>query len=291
MEASDALVSALATAERGDTRPLYALLCKGSRLPGPQPNLDLAESFARLSAGRGAQVDALLRRMVSLDADEAPGGTELEFLPMCGVTALGARAAGEAKSGGRTYEELLGLLHECAEDLRFRVRDAVPAALIRVGATRGAKLLDELAPWMDGYFHAAAVVRALGDATWLSSFATGAEPLQRIDEAFTLLREAPRAASRYPGHKALVEALGRGPALLMPRFGSEVFDLLARWALVQDPALRAIVSANLKGTTVRARFAADVTRVEAALAGSAKAPRDPSIIVHGTRKRGGGRRR
>lgn len=248
--------------------------------------MDLVDNFARLVAARGKPADTVARGLVSLDADEAPGGTELEFLPMCGVAALGMRASVDASA----RPELLGLLHECAEDLRFRVRDLVPPALSRIGLAVGASFAVELEPWMDGYFHAAAVVRALGDSSWLATFAEPELPLQRLDDAFALLRNAPRAASRYPGHKALVEALSRGASVLMPRFGARVFDLLVDWAKVKDPALREVVAANLRGTKIHSRFAMDVRRVETALSGSAKAPRDPTQIVQGTRKRGGGRR-
>ena len=103
--------------------------------------------------------------MARLTADEAPGATALEFLPMCGVQALGVRAAADPTVRGAFLREL----HARADDLRFRVRDAVVDALARIGEATGDALVADVASWMDGYFHAAAVLRALERDAWQGS--------------------------------------------------------------------------------------------------------------------------
>jgi hypothetical protein len=245
-------------------------------------NATLLEAFATLCRSRGAPADGVVLDLAGLDADAAPGGSALEFLPVCGVMALGARAATDERRVKATIEEL----HARADDLRFRVRDAVVDALARIGATRGEALVAEMVPWMDGYFHAAAVVRALARDAWLSALHDGSAVAARLDEAFILARDAPRAAARYPGHKALVEALGAAPGAIAARFGVVLFDLLAQWSATQEPALRDAIERALRHGPLKGRYADEIERVHAALRASTPAPRNPDHDFGPMRGRG-----
>jgi hypothetical protein len=285
--AADPLAAALAEAIAGRRQRLFDLLTRGSRLPGTRPNLELAEAFAQACRSVGARADAVALAMARLSPDEAPGATALEFLPVCGVQAVGARAAADEK----TRSALVAELHARADDLRFRVRDAVVDALARVGAAAGDALVHDVGSWMDGYFHAAAVLRALATDTWLSTLNDADAAVARLDEAFVLARDAPRAAARWPGHKALVEALARTPAPIAARFGVPVFDLLERWAGTSDPALQEALAATLQSKKLAGRFAREVERVRAAVVAHRPAPRNPDHDVGPTRDRSKSRRR
>ncbi len=261
---------------------LWKALAIASGLPGTRMNVTLANAFATEAAAHGAAADSLLTEMATLDADEAPGATDLEFLPVCGVLGLGLRAALEPKQ----RPKVLGVLHDASEDLRFRVREIVPFALARIGERAGDALVLEVAPWMDGFFQAAAVLVAMSRPSWLDAMNDAGPVIERLDEAYGLAKNATRSASRYPGHKALVEALGVAPAALAGRFGVPVFDMLERWAVTTIPELREAIASNLRGPKLAGRHAADIERVRAAVAKNTAPPRDPSIIVHGTRGRG-----
>ena len=181
-------------------------------------------------------------------------------------------------------------LHAHADDLRFRVRDAVIDGLARVGASAGDSLVAEVAPWMDGYFHAAAVVLALGRESWLSSIHDAGTVVARLDDAFALARDAPRAAARWPGNKALIEALASVPALVASRFGVPVFDMLVRWAAVKSPPLRDVVERTLLPRNLAGRFGPELQRVRSAL-GASKAPvRNPDHDFGPSRDRSKNRR-
>jgi len=281
------LSRALDEAIAGRRRPLFDLLARGSGLPGPRVNAALADGFAQICRALGGQADVVAVAMARLSADEAPGATALEFLPVCGVFALGARAA--ADEGVRT--RFLAELHARADDLRFRVRDAVIDALARVGGAAGDALLKDVTPWMDGYFHAAAVVRALAHEAWLSNLHDTAPVVARLDEAFALARAAPRAAARYPGRKALVEALGQAPGQVAARFGVPLFDMLVRWSTVEDPELRKAIEVTLRSHRLAGRFAPEIERVRRALSAALPPPRNPDHDFGPTRDRSGARRR
>ncbi|HXX67244.1 MAG TPA: hypothetical protein VEK07_08685 [Polyangiaceae bacterium] len=277
---------ALDEAIGGRKEALFDLLARGSRLPGPRPNDALVDAFAQACRGRGAPADRVAFTMARLTVDDAPGATPLEFLPMCGVAAIGARAAGDPAR----RESLVAELHAHADDLRFRVRAAVIGALGQVGSAAGDELVAATAPWMDGYFHAAAVLEALGRDPWLSRVQDAAGAIRRLDEAFDLARRSPRAAARFPGRKALVEALSRAPVGLAVRFGPPVFEALIRWAATDDPELRGVLSGILAEGRLISRFGQDVQRVRRALDATRPPTRNPDHDVGSTRDRSKRRR-
>jgi hypothetical protein len=285
-DAPDTLARALDQAIAGRPEPLYDLLVRGSHLPGTRMNSALADAFAQLCRARGAPADPAILAMSHLSPDQAPGASGREFLPVCGLLALSARAAADGQRRGAIAE-----LHAHADDLRFRVRDAVAVALARLGGAAGDALLEEVASWMDGYFHAAAVVRALGAEPWLGSLHDATNVTARLEDAFVLLRDAPRAAARWPGHKALVEALGENLPLVATRFGVPIFDMLTRWTESKDPLLRELVARAIAAPKLAGRFAPDVDRVRRALDASAPPVRNPDHDVGPTRNRGRTRRR
>ena len=174
MDLGDAIDRAI----KGDRLPLFGILTKGSKLPGTRANDALAEAFAELVAARGASAMAFALELASLHPDEAPGGGALEFLPMCGVLAVGALGARAKDAKARL--RVVAALHDAAEDLRFRVRDAVPVALEKIAIANAAWLAAELATWMDGYFHGAAALRALVRPGFLNALSEADAPVARL---------------------------------------------------------------------------------------------------------------
>src|SRR5260221_12626093 len=85
---SPPLVAALEEAIAGSQGPLFDLLARGSGLPGARVNGTLADAFTQACRAQGARADAVALAMARLSADEAPGATALEFLPVCGLLAL-----------------------------------------------------------------------------------------------------------------------------------------------------------------------------------------------------------
>ncbi len=279
---NEALSRALDGAVAGKPLPLYDLLARASGLPGTRINRGILDAFSVECAARGKKVDRLVREMIQLEADRAPGGTELEVLPVCGVYAVAARAVSEPT----TRKAALGLLHDASDDFRFRVREAVPVALASIGQPIGDTLLHEVGEWMDGFFHAAAVLLAIATPSWLGTLKEEALVLERLDQGFSLLRNATRASSRYPGYKALVDALLIAPREVAIRFGTPAFDQLVAWTKEKDPALRDLIHKAVESPKITGRFSSEIVRVKAALKGTDPLPRDPTLKVQGTRGRG-----
>jgi hypothetical protein len=280
-----ALTEALdkAVQKNGDTAKLYDLLARASGLPGIRTNEGVVQAFAVECAARGPAAKALVARLVEIDADVAAGNTAFEILPIVGVAAACAIAQADEKQ----LAWAIGMLHTAADDKRYRVRDEVCGALARLGETFGDKVIPELAVdgWMDGYFHAAAVLTALGDRRFESKLASADLALDVLDQAFALAKNAERAAARYPGFKALLEVLARTPAIVASRFGVPAFARLEVWATCKDPVLREIVEKNLHGKSAH-RFAEAAAKVKAILEQTTPERRDPRSYVGPTRGRG-----
>jgi len=284
---SGQLVAALEKAAAGNVADLFRELEMQSGLPGPRMNTHLATGFAMDCARLGAKVDRLIWDMASLPANEARGASGKEFVCVCGVLSIGARAA----VSNDLRDRALAMLEERADDLRFHVRDAVPIAL----ASMGAKMPDlsaRVMPWMDRYFHAAAVILALAEPIWLETFGKNDHeaPLELLEAAYQLAHNAPRAAQRYPGHKALVDALSTVPTELAKRFGMPMFDKLLAWAEKSRPELRDAILANLTDSGLKKPFGDEIEKIKKAVEISKGPPRDPSRIVQGMRGRGKKRR-
>jgi hypothetical protein len=284
---SSELTAALARAVAGNTADLFRQLELQSGLPGPRMNMNLGVAFAQECVALGAKADDLAYRMAALPADEARGASGKEFVSVCGVLAIGARAA-SAKDAKLT-DRALEMLEEKADDVRFRVRDAVPLALASLGSSMRGELADRLDGWMDRYFHAAAVILALAEPSWLETFPHDAAdvPIRFLRAAFELAHDAPRSAFRYPGHKALVEALTSTPKAVARRFGPQMFDQYRAWAeTVKIPELRDAIVANLADTQMKKAFGDQMKQVKDLVEQSKGPPRDPTIIRQGTRGRG-----
>lgn len=278
----EAIIAAFGEALAGKDARLFQQLENLSGLPGTRMNIPLVQAFATECMHKGKAADALAFRMAELHPDIAPGGSPKEILPACGVLAIGARASADPKLRKRA----LTLLHDASEDLRFRVREVVPLALAKMGAAMGDALVHETAPWMDGFFQATAVILAMADQQWLSAIDDADLALERLNDAYLTAKNAARAAARYPGRKALVDALAIAPAPIAARFGMAAFDLLAKWASTEMPELRAAVETTLKSGKLAGRYKDEIDRVRQALDAAVPPPRDPTILRQGMRGRG-----
>ena len=218
---ADPLSRALDEAIAGRRDALFDLLTRGSRLPGPRPNAALADAFAVACRGRGAKADALALAMARLVPTRLRAPRRSSFCPVwrrwpSPIAPRRRRAALRVRRRSCTRTPTTfafacvkpsstGSLASGRRGGRARRRDGVLDGWI-LPRRRGAP-----APWPARRGSAACTQP---DAAIL-----------RLDEAFVLARDAPRAAARYPGHKALLEALREGPPKVALRFGVPVFDL------------------------------------------------------------------
>jgi hypothetical protein len=260
---------------QGETAELLVQLERSSNMPGPRPNVELGRAVAARIATSSRRADPLVRLLLA--------GTEYQV--MVGALALGARWAKDIDAPGASE----GLQQLC-EDPRPHVRDAVILALRSVLHGRGERAVEELGAWTDGYLQAHTVLEALAERTTLSELHAVNAVLARFSEAFALADAAPRAADRSHGLRTLRRRLPAQIAVLAARWAEPTVEWVTERTAAQRPETREVIESAITGLRKVLSVAA-AQRLTDALTSTAAPPRDPSRIVHGTRRRGGGRRR
>jgi hypothetical protein len=262
-------------ASGGGMADLLDALDRGSNLPGTRPNLELARAVGVALASRRGKADPIVRTLLS---------QQKEYPVIVASHALAQRAV-----AGVAAREAMADLHELAGDARHLVRLGVTSALRAYIAALGDVALRELASWTDGYLQAHVVLEALADRELLARLSSGDEVLARLEEAFRLADDSPRAAERTQGLRSLRGGLPAQIALIAARFPEAVAWVEARTAS-KRPETREVVDQVIIALRKSGLRNAEAARLHQALDASAKPPRDPSRIVQGTRKRSKGRK-
>jgi hypothetical protein len=275
---SQALDRAVAT---GEAAPFFELLRRGSGLPGPRPNLDLARAVGYALARHEARADRIVA--------ELDRSTE-EYLRVVAAMALAARAmpASGARpkkpSAARVAEALAGLQALC-EDPRHLVRLGVIEALRMWIASVGEAAVAALSAWTDGYLQAHVALSALADRPLLDALPRSDEVLARLEEAFVLADASPRSAKRTQGMRTLRGALPAQIVVFAARF-PETVVWLSQKAASTRPETREVVAGAVAALRRTVLSDVEASRLSASLEASGKPPRDPSRVVQGTRRRG-----
>lgn len=277
--------AALARAiDTGDTAELYDLFERTSGLPGPRPNLDLARALGLAIAGHEGRADRLLATLIASD-DEYH--RIVAAMALASRSLAGARGAGKQRSAAFVASALASL-QGLAEDPRHLVRAGVIEALRTRIAALGDPAVAELAAWTDGYLQAHVALEALADRTLLAALQDPFAVISRLDEAFELADASGRAAERSQGMRVLRQAMPAQIAAFAARFPEALRWLEAKTASTR-PETREVVAGAIGAIRRAVVSDAEAARLSALLGASAKPLRDPSRLVHGTRKRGKGR--
>lgn len=270
---SDRIEAALNVAlDGGPSAPLFDLLDRASGMPGPRPHTDVLKAFgARIAAerGRGEELAAALL---------AEKKTSLYYV---GVMVLAERASRRGERAA--LAELMAL----ADEEKKERRDAVLDALVIVLAARGDEGARLVLPLADGFLHAHVALEALTHARVLPKLSEASSLLDLLADAFQRSDDAPRSADRSQGLRLLRLGLPLQISRGAVRF-SETIDWLKERLDWPRPETREVVGEAIRRLRkVLGEAEADRLRLEHEA--SAKAPRDPSRIVQGTRKRSRGR--
>ena len=273
--------------ETRDFRDLLERAGPAMGLPGPKPRLEVVREIGGAIARdreRGRELARLLGASEREDARVIAAAAFGAFAASAASGATGGGERGRRKGGGSS--EALAALEELAEDVRGSVRHGVIDALRTVLAADLEGTLAALAGWTDGFLQVHVALEALVDRKVLGMVPNKEALLALLDPAFRLADEASRAADRWQGVRTLRQGFPAQITAFVGRFG-ELFEWVLAHATVTRPETREVME-QTADALLRASFRkTDVETLRAALAKSAKPPRDPSRVVQGTRKRGG----
>lgn len=214
-------------------RQWEAFLKENSDLPGPKPNLELAQAFARI----GTLMD--FKKFIKLDYKEAPENTPAAFLTFCGILGLGRYLAKYHDMG------LLRSLRERANDPRQRIREAVTIALQTIGRKRITRLLKYAKSWAEGsYFEQRAAITALCNPDLLIDREITLEVLELLDWVTASMTE--ENAQRDKGFQALEEALSYCWSIAVAALPEKGKPMMERWIKEDHPIIKSIMRKNLE---------------------------------------------
>ena len=248
---------------RSDRDALYTLLEKNSGLPGPRGNLELAYSFAKAVASMNLQEwqwDMILA-MASTSPNKAPTNTPKEYLPFCGLLALGALyATGLPRPRKRAA---LASIRKAASDPRWRTREAAAIALQLIGEQDREALRQIVEEWLAGstLLEKRAIVTGLAHPPIL-----GDKPfaLFCLEVSASILKALPGTDSqerRSDEFRVLRQGLGYAVSVFVEKAPEEGFALLREAASLRDPDVRWIVKENLKKNRIASRFPAEIRKI------------------------------
>jgi hypothetical protein len=308
---SDELRVALEDAMRRKPTRLPELLARHGNMPGPRPNLPLAQAFGdELAQRTSREVPLVLAVLAPLADDVAAPDTARVFLPM-------AAAYGYASlvRAGLAVNESWSRLAVLGADERAPVRLATCHALAAFAARApkgGDLLVGAMADWIgeggfpieDREVRWGALATALDAISGLdaqgqvqrgalSTVVDRQRLLTVVSAWITELVDAPRAAERSDARRRSLASISVAAALFAKDIhgvADGVGWLEAECARARHPDMRKAFDASLerlgkRGSSERMEVLA---RLKAALASSAKPPRDPTLERKGTRRRGQG---
>lgn len=246
----------------GDSAALQHHLARESRLPGPRANLELARAFAETAGAMAAisapHVWALVQRLTSLSATDAPTNSPDEFIPFCG-----AWAAGEVGAVVPALREsVLSLLYALAHDERWRLREAVANGIQALLCNDPADaILAALDAWIvpGDWLAMRAVVAGLADPDIVAAPARAEAALAIHRRVLTAMRLA--GDRRSEAYRTLRQGLEYTLGVVVQALPKEGFAFLEELAEWRDQDVTRIVRENLKKACLRLRFPDQVTAV------------------------------
>lgn len=207
-------------------------LLKESGLPGPRANLELVQAVADEGT-----LD-LFQRYLSFTPDRASTNSPEVFLAVCGVVGLG-RSLAEGDL------DQLAVLHDCANDPRWRVREAVAMGLQRWGDVDMSALLKAMGDWAKGtLLERRAAVAAVCEPRLLKDPKHAKRVLKLLDMITTsIVRETDRKAEDF---KTLRQALGYCWSVAVVALPTEGKQVMEKWLINPDANVAWIMRENLK---------------------------------------------
>jgi len=208
-----------------------------SGLPGPRGNLELVDAVAQ-----AGDIDRF-RRYLAYDADSAPYGSSLEFLPVCGAVGLGRLIA-----EGQT--DLLDTLRPYASDPRWRVREGVAIGLQKFGDKDIDGLLLAMEVWVRGnLLERRAVAAAICEPRLLKKKENAKRALHLLDKITEdLTHEQNR---RQEDFKVLRKSLAYCWSVAAAADPQDGRILMEKWFLIHDSDVLWIMKENLKKNRLR----------------------------------------
>lgn len=237
-------------------------LTANSNLPGPRGNLTLAFKFADCFEKEtiGKDLLDLLIRWVNITAEEAPANNPREYLPFCGILALGAHycyADEEIKS--LTINQFKTAMNE----RRWRTREGAAMGFQRIAEKDFAPIKKYFSMWYpsSNYLEKRAFIATLAHPPILKNKETVLFSLKMSEDILNDILSSGKESRRSEDFTVLSKGLQYALSIFVAHLPGEGFDLLKRYARLNDPDLNKIIKSNLGKSRLAKKYARMVDEV------------------------------
>jgi len=245
-----------------DERRIIEYLLSNSGLPGPRGNLELAKDFVGLVedyvSKSSRRMWSLCVKLADVSPDEAPVNNPREFLPFCGIYAMGAIG-----SSSLTYfREALSRIRKSASDPRWRIREAVAMGIQELLAKQTQNTLKELEGWImkDNWLVMRAVAAGVAEPALLTNKRTARSALKLHKRIFTqILNARERGSGEF---KTLKKGLGYTLSVVICAVPKEGFEYMHELLDSRDADVVWIIKENLKKNRLMKNYPDNVASVE-----------------------------
>ncbi len=242
----------------GNEEKIMEYLISNSNLPGPRGNLELAEAFAEVveiySVMHPREIWGLASRLADISSNEAPVNNPKEFLPFCGVVAIGAIGSVRATF----YRKAFTFLRKLANDPRWRTREAVAMGIQKLVAKQSKNTLKGLESWIEknDWLAMRAVAAGVAEPALLRDQPTAIGALElhkRIFAQILAIRE--RKSDEF---KTLRQALGYSLSVVVCAIPKEGFEYMQQLIDSQEADMLWVIKENLKKNRLIKNFPDEV---------------------------------
>jgi len=245
-----------------DEEKIMKFLISNSNLPGPRGNLELAEAFAKVvedySIRNPQKIWELASRLTDISPNEAPVNNPKEFLPFCGVVAIGAIGSIHATF----YLKAFTFLRKLANDPRWRTREAVAMGIQKLVAKQSKNTLKGLESWIEKneWLAMRAVAAGVAEPALLKDEQTAIGALELHKKIFAqILATRERKSDEF---KTLRQALGYSLSVVICAIPKEDFEYMQQLIDSQEADILWIIKENLKKNRLIKKFPNEVAAIK-----------------------------
>lgn len=244
-----------------ENREILKYLELNSDLPSRRANIELANAFADLTDNyNGIELEniwTLCQALIQLNSNKAPTNNPKEFLPFCGIWAIGAIGANNQSF----YQESLSILKEFANDQRWRVREAVAFGLQKLLKKHHSKVLKKLENWIlqDNWLVMRAVAAGIAHPSVLTNKQVSSKALEIHHKIFLNINDSRDITSK--NFKILKKGLNYTLSVVIQSSPKDGFAFFERYTSIENKQLQDIIKENLNKNRLIKNFPKEVKLV------------------------------
>lgn len=241
-------------------------LCGNSNLPSPRGNLTLAYKFAECFEKVTVRKELLelLIKWVSISFEEAPVNNPKEYLPFCGILSLGAHYY---FSDEKTKDLIMEQFKIAMNDKRWRTREGAAMGFQLIGEKDFGQLKKYFSYWYNNssYLEKRAFIAALAHPPILKDKEIAEFSLKISNDILSDILNLNKVDRHTEEFKALSKGLQYALSVFAADLPGEGFDMLKKYAAINDPDIKKIIKANLGKARLTKKYSGMVEEVNAIL--------------------------